>query len=237
MKKNSEDITIPGRHMIALNRTKAPVKVGDLKIRGTILKAECLLYANSGIRHLRRYFDGNAPRIIEEYLRELLVDDLLTMGSQKMIAGKKKTYLAPIYTDTIMKMATVIKKWEEIQDTWEASAIKGSVYNNPPPITREENQILKDKGLTTVSQLLCIEEPTSLSRQAALDLPGNLKIKIIIIVTIIKNRRMEFRNAPLRRNHAESILRDKPINLSHIIKKADKTLQEESGQWHRQDIG
>ena len=89
MKKNSEDITIPGRHMIALNRTKAPVKVGDLKIRGTILKAECLLYANSGIRHLRRYFDGNAPRIIEEYLRELLVDDLLTMGSQKMIAGKK----------------------------------------------------------------------------------------------------------------------------------------------------
>ena len=74
-KKNREDITIAGRHMIARNRTKATIKVGGLNMRDTILKAEGL-YADSGIKHLRKYFDGNAPRIIERYLRTLLVDDL-----------------------------------------------------------------------------------------------------------------------------------------------------------------
>ena len=39
---------------------------------------------------------------------------------------------------------------------------------------------------------------------------------------------MEFRNAPLHRNHAESILQEKQINLSYLIKKGDKKMQKET---------
>ena len=40
---------------------------------------------------------------------------------------------------------------------------------------------------------------------------------------------MEFRNAPLHRNHAESILWEKQINLSYLIRNADKKMQ--TGTW------
>ena len=39
---------------------------------------------------------------------------------------------------------------------------------------------------------------------------------------------MEFRNAPLHRNHAESTLLEKQINLSYLIKNADKKMQTET---------
>ena len=142
--------------------------------------------------------------------------------------GRKQTDLAPIYTDTILKMAIILKKCEESQDTWEASTIRGWVYFKPFPITAEENRILTDIGLTTVSQLFDLEEPRSLEKQAALVLPGNLHIKINNIVANIKRKRMEFRNAPLHRNHAESILQEKQINLSYLIKKGDKKMQKET---------
>ena len=149
------------------NRTRGPIKVEGLNMRDTILKAECL-HADSGVRHLRRYYEETALKLIEGYLQELLTDNLLTMVSQRMeTLRKKQTYLTPIYTDTILKMAAIIKTCEENQDTWEASAIRGSVYDQPFPITKKENQILKDRGLTTVSQLFDTEEPRSLDRQGA----------------------------------------------------------------------
>ena len=85
--------------------------------------------------------------------------------------GRKQTDLAPISADTILKMATILKKCEESEDTWEASAIKGSVYDKPFPITAEENRVLTAIKLTTVSQLFDLEEPRSLERQGALVLP------------------------------------------------------------------
>ena len=131
---------------------------------------------------------------------------------------RKQTDLAPIFRDIFLKMATILKKCEESQDTWEASVIRGSVYDKPFPITAEENWILMDIGLIAVGQLFDFEEPRSLERQAPLVLPGNLHIKSNNIVIDIKRKRMEFRNAPLHRNHAESILREKQINLSYLIK-------------------
>ena len=117
----------------------------------------------------------------------MLAEDLLTVGFLRMLAtGTKQTDLAPIYTDTILKMATILKKCEESQDTWEASAIRDSVYDKPFPITAEENWILMDIGLIAVGQLFDFEEPRSLERQAPLVLPGNLHIKINNIVAHIK---------------------------------------------------
>ena len=101
------------------------------------------------------------------------------------------------------------------------------MYDGPFPITKEENQILKDRGLATVSQLFDTEEPRSLDRQAPLVHSRNLQIKIDNIVAKIKRKRIEFINATLHQNHAESILPDKMINLSHLIKKADEKRQED----------
>ena len=121
-KKNSDDMMIEARHLIAKNRTRAP---GGLNLRVTILKAECL-YGDSRIQHLRRYYDGAASKIIEGYLEELVTEDLPKMGSQTMlITGKKQTELAPIYTDTILKMASLIKLCEESQNAWEAWLSEG----------------------------------------------------------------------------------------------------------------
>ena len=66
-KKNSKDLMVEGRHLVAKNRTRAPITVGGLNMRDTTLKAE-YLYADSGVRHLQRYYDGNAPRFIKRYL-------------------------------------------------------------------------------------------------------------------------------------------------------------------------
>ena len=147
-------------------------------------------------------------------------------GFQRMmITGKKQTDLALIYTDTILKMAFLIKVCKESQDTWEASAIWRLVYDRPFPITNVENKILKIRGWTTVSQLFDKDEPRFLDKQATLALPRNLQIKIDNIVANIKRKLMEFRNAPLQQNPAESILWDKQINLSHLLKKAEKKRQ------------
>ena len=75
------------------------------------------------------------------------------------------------------------------------------------------------------SQLFNRKEPRSLDRHAQLALPRNLQIKIDNIVANIKRKLMEFRNAPLQQNPAESILWDKQINLSHLLKKAEKKRQ------------
>ena len=79
-KKNSEDLMIEGRHLAAKNRTRAPITVGGLNMRVLTLKSE-YLYTESGVRHLRRYYNGNAPRLIERYLQDLLAEDLLTSHS------------------------------------------------------------------------------------------------------------------------------------------------------------
>ena len=102
------------------------------------------------------------------------------------------------------------------------------MYDGPFPITKEENQILKDRGLATVSQLFDTEEPRSLDRQVAFILPRNLQIKIDNIVINIKRKLMEFRNAPLHRNSAESILQEKQVKLSQLIKTADRRKQEDT---------
>ena len=228
-KKNHEDAMIEGRHKIAKARTHAPIMAGGLNMRNTQIKAECL-YADSGVRHLRRYLDGEAPAMIETYLHELIPEDITTMGSRHFkTLSTKRTDLAPIYVDTLGKMADIIKRCEEGKETWEASAIRGSIYDNPFPITTEENKELRRKNLTTISQLFNNTEPRSLDKLEDHQLPRNLQIKIQNIAKNIKNRRQEFKNAPLRRNHAESILIDKTINLSHLIKKEDKRNQE--GKW------
>ena len=80
-------------------------------MRRTKIKAECL-YFDSGIRHIRKFYDEEAPRMIIKNFNRLLetdamqVDDLLTMGSRKLRdLSKRKTDLARIYTDTIAKLA------------------------------------------------------------------------------------------------------------------------------------
>ena len=148
---------IEGRLLVAKNRTRAFITVGGLNIRDTTLKAECL-YADSDVRHLWRYYNGNAPRLIKRYLRDLLAEDLLLVGSLRMLAiGRKQTDFAPIYTDANLKMATILKKCEESQDTWEDSTISRLVYDKPFPITAEEKWILTEIRLTTVSQLFDLE--------------------------------------------------------------------------------
>ena len=80
------------------------------------------------------------------------------------------------------------------------------MYDRPSPKTNVENQVLKTRGLNTVSQIFNREEPRSLDRPAPFVLPRNLQIKIDNIVANIKRKQMEFRNALLQRNYAESIL-------------------------------
>ena len=101
------------------------------------------------------------------------------------------------------------------------------MYDRPFAITNVKNQVLKTRGLTTLSQLFDKEEPRSLDRQAPLVHSRNLQIKIDNIVAKIKRKRIEFINATLHQNHAESILPDKMINLSHLIKKAGEKRQED----------
>ena len=169
---------IEGRHKISKARTHALTTAGGLNMRSTQIKADCL-YADSGIRHLRRYLDGKAPAMTETYLHELIPEDITTMGSRQLKAlSKKKTDLAPIYSDTLGKMADIIKKCEEGKDTWEASAIRGSVYDDPFPITKEENEVLRRTNLTTVSQLFNATEPRSLNKIEDHNLSRNLQIKI-----------------------------------------------------------
>ena len=83
-KNNNEDVHIEGRHQIVKERTHAPIRVGGLNMRRTKIKAECL-YFDSGIRHLRKFYEEEAPRMIKRNITKLLetddlqVDDLLTM--------------------------------------------------------------------------------------------------------------------------------------------------------------
>ena len=52
--------------------------------------------------------------------------------------------------DTIAKLAEIILEWEESQDTWEASAIGGSIYDQPFSLSISERLDLKRAGFTTV---------------------------------------------------------------------------------------
>ena len=61
-KKNNEDAYVDGRHQIAKERTHAPIRVGGLNMRRTRIKAE-FLYFDSGIRHIRKFYDEEAPRM------------------------------------------------------------------------------------------------------------------------------------------------------------------------------
>ena len=63
------------------------------------------------------------------------------------------------------------------------------MYDRPSPKTNVENQVLKTRGLTTVSQLFNREEPRSLDRQVPLVLPRNLQIKIDNILANIKRKK------------------------------------------------
>ena len=101
-KKNNEDAYMEGRHKIAKERTYAPIRVGGLKMRRTKIKAECL-YFDSGIRHIRKLYNEEAPRMIIKNFNRLLendvmqADDLLTMGSRKLKdMSKRKTDLVTL---------------------------------------------------------------------------------------------------------------------------------------------
>ena len=119
-------------------------------MRRTKIKAECL------------YFDSGIA---------MQVDDLLTMGSRKLKdLSKRKTDLARIYTDTIAQLAEITQEWEENQDTWEASAIGGSVYDHPFALTRIERLELKRAGFTTVSQLFLTDEPRSFEKTVTINI-------------------------------------------------------------------
>ena len=232
-KKNNEDAYIEGRHQIAKERTHAPIRVGGLNMRRTKIKAECL-YFDSGIRHLRKFYDEEAPRMIERNITKLLEtddqqpDDLLTMGSRKIRdLSKKKTDLARIYTHTLAKLADTIQEWEEKQDTWEASAIGGSIYDHPFSLTKVERYELKRAGFTTVSQLFLTDEPRSFEKTVNINIPiRSIQMKINNIIKNIKSKRREFRNAPLTKNHIEAILIEKKITISKHLKDKEKMKQE-----------
>ena len=232
-KKNNEDAYVEGRHQIAKERTHAPIRVGGLNMRRTKVKAECL-YFDSGIRHLRKFYDEEAPKMIERNIKRLLetntmqADDLLTMGSRKLRdLSKRKTDLARIYTDTIGKLAEITQEWEENQDTWEASAIGGSVYDHPFALTRKERLELKREGFTTVSQLFLTDEPRSFEKTVQINIPSqSIQLKINNIIKNIKSKRREFRNAPLTKNHLEAILIEKKITVSKHLKDKEKRKQE-----------
>ena len=232
-KKNNEDAYVEGRHQIAKERTHAPIRVGGLNMRKTRIKAECL-YFDSGIRHIRKFYDEESPKMIIKNFNRLLendvmqADDLLTMGSRKLKdLSKRKTDLARIYTDTIAQLAEITQEWEENQDTWEASAIGGSVYDHPFALTRVERLELKRAGFTTVSQLFLTDEPRSFEKTVTINIPNqNIQMKITNIIKNIKNKRREFRNAPLTKNHLEAILIEKKITLSKYMKDREKRKQE-----------
>ena len=64
--KNNENAYVDGRHQIAKERTHAPIRVGGLNMRRTRIKAE-FLYFDSGIRHIRKFYDEEAPRMIKKH--------------------------------------------------------------------------------------------------------------------------------------------------------------------------
>ena len=103
---------------------------------------------------------------------DLQVDDLLTMVSRQIRdLSKKTTDLARIYTHTLAKLADAIQEWEEKQDSWEASAIGGSVYDHPFSLMRVEKYELKRAGFTTVSQLFSTDEPRSFEKTVTINIP------------------------------------------------------------------
>ena len=95
-------------------------------------------YFDSGIRHIRKFYDKEAQGMIEKNIKRLLetddlrLDDLLTMGLIKLRAlSNRKSDLTRINMDMIAKLAEIFQEWEEIQDTWEALAIGGSICDHP----------------------------------------------------------------------------------------------------------
>ena len=109
----------------------------------------------------------------------------------------------------------------------EASAIGGSVYDHPFALTRSERLELKRAGFTTVSQLFLTVEPRSFKKTVTINIPNqNIQMEITHIIKNIKNKKREFRNAPLTKNHLEAILIEKKITLSKYMKDKEKRKQE-----------
>ena len=226
--KNQDDARIEGRKKIAKTRTHAPIHAGGLNMRPTELKIKCL-YTDSGTRHFRKYFDEEHPQYIQNELRELLEPDLLTMGSVRIKKlSLKFCNLADIYQNTLVQVANIIEMLERSKDCWEASAIRGSIYDTPFPISDRENAQLISQDLTTVSQLFDTEEPRSLNNTINFNFAPNINIKLSNIAQNIKSKQTEFRHPTITKTHSHSFFKDKSINPSHILKKQEKRTQEDT---------
>ena len=225
--KNQDDARIEGRKKIAKTRTHGPIHAGGLNMRPTELKAKCL-YTDSGTRHLRKYFDEEHPQYIQKELRELLDADLLTMGSIRIKKlSLKFGKLADIYQDTLNQVSSIIGTLERSKDSWESSAIRGSIYDTPFPISDQENAQLINQDLNTVSQLFDTEEPRSLNNTIIFHFSPNLNTKLKNIAKNIKSKQTEFRHPTITKTHAYSFFKDKSINPSYILKQQEKRKQEE----------
>ena len=131
LQSDNEDAYVEDRHQIAKEKTQSthfPITVGGLDMRRVSIKAECLHF-DSEIKHLRKFYHEEAPRVIERNITRLLerddlqVNDLITMGSRNLKdLSKIKTDLAKMYIDTLAKLAEITQEWDDNQYTREASA-------------------------------------------------------------------------------------------------------------------
>ena len=114
------------------------------------------------------------------------------------------------------------------KDSWEASAVHGSVYDTPFPISDQENTQLTSQNRRTVSQLFDTEEPRSLNNTIQLNFSPNINTKINNIMKNIRAKQTGFLFPTITKTHSHSLFKDKSINPSHILKKQEKWKQEET---------
>ena len=131
-------------------------------------------------------------------------------------------------------MASLIKLCEESQDAWEASAIRGSVYDRPFPITNVENQILKIRGLTTVN---CSTERNQDPWTDMHNWPfrGICKSKLTILLQTSKENNW---NLEMLLYNETTLNQSFKINRSISHTSSRKQTRKDKkifGQWHRQD--
>ena len=124
LQSDNEDAYVEDRHQ----NTHFPITVGGLDMKRVSIKAECLHF-DSEIKHLRKFYHEEAPRVIERNITRLLerddlqVNDLITMGSRNLKdLSKIKTDLAKMYIDTLAKLTEITQEWDDNQYTREASA-------------------------------------------------------------------------------------------------------------------
>ena len=134
--------------------------------------------------------------------------------------------LADIYQDTLNQVSSIIGTLERSKDSWEASAIRGSINDTPFPISDQENAQLLNQDLNTVSQLFDTEEPRSLNNTIDFNFSPNLNTKLKNIAKNIKSKQTEFRHPTIMKTHAYTIFKDKSINPSYILKKQEMRKQE-----------